>query len=430
MKETYTKQLVAYDRACAAMVNPSTGRKAGPPTDLPSLKQFLANGKIPRLKKKNNREYNTLQKCVSRVAKKLKSMRKGCTAPHGVILYFEGLDCSGKSSTGGLIEEALVQAGFDVDMRQYNRPPTEEQKHQPWMNRFELPQTAQTEPIVDGGESGNVNGTKPVGSACSGHRHIAMVWDRGPAGDFVYGSLATASDSVKHDRYREFMQFDADCMTKKILFVKLMFVSNRDSIASTLGKRLAQRKMSQDLRTWLKASYADDPGIVDIPMEGLDLIDLHIDPTDFVAFNMYERNLRTFVNFAVNTDTEVNPWIVVNTTNRLAARKQLLRLFEARLDVFLRAQQPRGGRSWCSGLLCPAAAEPEQPDTPGITMAQMMERNEKKYPKLGTVITLMGLLIVLFYYCENTTFGDNLNVFLRRYYGEDETLKDKLPSSD
>jgi polyphosphate kinase 2 (PPK2 family) len=421
MKERYEKQLIAYDAACAVMAKARTGRKAGPPTDLPSLKVFLANGKRPRKRKKNEREYNSLQKDVSRVARKLKSMmstgKKGCSAPHGVILYFEGLDCSGKSSTGGLIEQALVQAGFDVDMRQYNRPPTEEQKRQPWMNRFALPDMS---PIADGGENEEISGNKPAGGDCPGHRHSAMVWDRGPAGDFVYGALAQASTSEKNDRYREFMQFDADCMKKKILFVKLMFVTNRDSIAGTLGKRLAQRKMAQDLRTWLKASYADVPGTSDVPMEGLDMIDMHIDPTDFVAFNRYQHNLRVFMNFALNTDTDANPWLVVNTTDRLAARRQLLRVFEAQIDSFARAQQP-GSRSWCSRLLCPTGAGPEQQDTPGITMAQMVDRKINKGLSLGTVTSLMGLLILVFYYCEQTTFGDNLNILLRRFYGDEET---------
>lgn len=49
-------------------------------------------------------------------------------APKGVILYFEGLDCSGKSSTGGLVQTALEQAGYNVSMRQYNRPPTAAQR--------------------------------------------------------------------------------------------------------------------------------------------------------------------------------------------------------------------------------------------------------------------------------------------------------------
>ncbi len=80
-------------------------------------------------------QYNELQKVVSSVAKEILSLMKkekkkqgACYAPKGVILYFEGLDCSGKSSTGGLVQAALEQAGYQVGMRQYNRPPTAEQR--------------------------------------------------------------------------------------------------------------------------------------------------------------------------------------------------------------------------------------------------------------------------------------------------------------
>ena len=34
-------------------------------------------------------------------------------------------------------------------------------------------------------------------------------------------------------------------------------------------------------------------------------------------FSNYERNLRIFSNFALNTDTDENPWVVVNTGDRL-----------------------------------------------------------------------------------------------------------------
>lgn len=49
-------------------------------------------------------------------------------------------------------------------------------------------------------------------------------------------------------KYREFMAFDRECFDNNILFLKLLFVTNRDSIAATLGKRLAQKKMAKDLR--------------------------------------------------------------------------------------------------------------------------------------------------------------------------------------
>lgn len=175
MKETYDKQLLAYDKACQAMSKVNLGHRPGPPSDPTSLKLFLADGKLRRKRKKNDREYEALQKRVTQVSRRLKQMmtaKNGCVAPRGVILYFEGLDCSGKSSTGGLVQQALEQAGFDVELIQYNRPPTPEQQLRPWMDRFKVPETNLTF---------DENG-KPV--VCDDHRHKAVVWDRGPAGTF------------------------------------------------------------------------------------------------------------------------------------------------------------------------------------------------------------------------------------------------------
>lgn len=108
-------------------------------------------------------------------------------------------------------------------------------------------------------------------------------------GDFVYGNLNDLPLQTKEKRYQEFRDFDRTCREKGIIFLKLLFVTNRDSIAKTLGKRLAQKKMARDIKTWLQASGGKDESL-----EGLDAIEAHIDPTDFIAFNNYERNLRIF----------------------------------------------------------------------------------------------------------------------------------------
>lgn len=110
------------------------------------------------------------------------------------------------------------------------------------------------------------------------------------------------------------MHFDGQCRTQSVLFLKLLFVTDRDSIARTLGKRLAHKKICKDLRKWLDASSGLNGGAVS--REGLDEIDNHIDPSDFVAFNSYHDNLHKFVNFAKNTNTSddfpwFNPWLVI-----------------------------------------------------------------------------------------------------------------------
>lgn len=180
MKEMYDKQLLAYEYGCKKLPQAARlHREVCVPRDLPALKKLLDSGKRNRKRKKNKGEvswregcahrsplsrqyvyffprsvsgstlnllfsailsrgscqFNELQKVVASVAKDILGlMRKDekkervSHAPKGVILYFEGLDCSGKSSTGGLVQAALEQAGYEVGMRQYNRPPTAEQR--------------------------------------------------------------------------------------------------------------------------------------------------------------------------------------------------------------------------------------------------------------------------------------------------------------
>ncbi len=131
-------QLFVYEAACKKLPTIAKTHRTGVPRDLPTLKKFLETGKRNRKRNKNNREYNELRKVVTSVANEIKHLIKKEKrnqnpqgrnyAPKGVILYFEGLDCSGKSSTGGLVQAALEQAGYQVCIRQYNRPPTTEQR--------------------------------------------------------------------------------------------------------------------------------------------------------------------------------------------------------------------------------------------------------------------------------------------------------------
>lgn len=215
------------------------------------------------------------------------------------------------------------------------------------------------------------------------------------------------------ERFHEFMAFDREMFEKNILFCKLLFVTNRDSIASTLGKRLAQKKMAKDLRTWLQASRGGESGFGDIGFEGLDEISLHIDPTDFVAFNSYQRNLRIFTNFALNTDSDANPWLVVNTGNRFAARKQLLKSFSVQLQRF------KTKRAW---TCCPPPAPKEgRAEPPGVNEAEMLERGFTKPLPTKLIIALAGILFLIFYYCEHTRFGDTIALFIEH---KNSTLSD------
>lgn len=406
LKGMYDKQLLTYESACRAMCKPPTGRSPNPPSDLRTLKAFLAMGKRPRYLKRNMREYKKLQTGIMKVTSDLKRMLSSqwigdCTAPRGVILYFEGLDCAGKTSTGGLLDEALRGAGYDVRIRQYNRPPTTEQKLAPWMRRFEAPETSAMRATKNRGDSHN----------CAGHMHTAYVWDRGPAGDFVYNpELKELSLEERNERHREFMAFDKECFGKNILFIKVLFITNRDSIASTLGKRLAQTKMARDLRMWLKSSRGGESGHGEIGFEGLDAVEHHIDPSDFLAFNNYQTNLRIFCNFALNTDSRENPWVVVNTGDRYAARSDLLLAFRMKLDRF----KKRNVRS--VSYLTALRDEEELQATPGMNETEMLERGFRRPLPIRLVSTLAGMMVFVWYYCEHTSFGR----FSDTLFGRDE----------
>jgi hypothetical protein len=219
------------------------------------------------------------------------------------------------------------------------------------------------------------------------------------------GNLNELSPEDKKKRYEEFMAFDRECREKDILFLKLFFITNRDSIAKTLGKRLAQKKMARDLTTWLQACRSRGE-VDDVSFEGLEAISAHIDPTDFIAFNQYERNLRIFSNFVLNTDSDANPWVVVNTGDRYAARKALMSSFREHLQEF----QSRGQR--CSPCLGPKP-HVSSTNTEAVGVDEMMKRKFKSSWRHSVIawITLLALLVLA------GTYGTNTNWDRALFYG-------------
>lgn len=306
LKQRYDKELLCYDQACKFMgrkLTASDGTHIYPPTDLLTLKSFVRSGRVLKKRRKDRRRYYELNHRVNRLAQKLESMIKMGKAPSSVIIYMEGLDCVGKSSTGGWISTALEKAGYHLEHAQYNKPPTDDEKSKPWMWRF----------------------SKPSSIAPS-----SIVWDRGPAGDFVYGKLSDLPGEEKQDYYNSFESFEKECISENILFLKILFIASRDSISKTLGKRLAHKKIVRDLHTWLDANS------INHDRDGLNEIETHIDPTDFAALNKYNSNLRKFCDFALQTDTKShdNHWMVISTSRRHQGRIEIMKQFEKRLLGF------------------------------------------------------------------------------------------------
>lgn len=356
LQNRFDRELADYAHACkllgtrtlpAHKRNPQETRSPAPPTDLQSLKAFIRGGRLTFRQRRDNAKWNEIQRQVHAMGRQVAQLQRARKAPTRVILYLEGLDCAGKSSTGMLICQSLQRCGYGVVVAQHNRPPTPEQRQKPWMDRirFEYPQDLyeNEEDVPD---------------------YASVVWDRGPAGDFVYGNLHELPMELKLERYKEFRAYDYNCRVEGVLFFKCFFVTDRDSIAATLGKRLAHKKIVSDLRKWLDANS------VAHVREGLEEIEMHIDPTDFVAFNKYEENLAKFAEVARNTDYVgnvgdgdddfegySNPWLVINTSNRHSARLNMLRAFQERLDSFA-ALPSDHGRSWYGKLFALCGRQP------------------------------------------------------------------------
>ena len=329
----FDDELLCYSNACRIhgtwalpehKRSPLLTKQPAPPEDLASLKAFIRSGRQTFQQWVDDRRWREIEREVRKMAKLIAKYQKKGVAPKRVILYLEGLDCAGKSSTGMLICNALQKCGYDVNLAQHNRPPTPEQRAKPWMDRsrFEFPE--------DMFENE---------SDCPDY--ASLVWDRGPVGDFVYGNLDKLSFEQKMQHYKEFREYDYNCRNSDVLFFKCFFVTDRDKIAATLGKRLAHKKIAQDLKVWLDANS------IPHSRQGLDEIEMHIDPTDFVAFNKYEDNMHKFSTVVRNTDivghvggqTESqihyrNPWLVINTSNRHAARLSMMAHFRGKLEQY------------------------------------------------------------------------------------------------
>ena len=333
LKNRFDDELLSYSEACRIhgthslpvhKRNPMETKQPAPPTDLVSLKAFIRSGRRTFQQWVDDRRWKEVQREVGKMAKLISKYQKNGKAPSRVILYLEGLDCAGKSSTGMLICNALQKSGYDVNVAQHNRPPTAEQQAKPWMDRsrFEYP-----EDMFEYQED------------CPDY--ASLVWDRGPVGDFVYGNMNELGFAEKMKRYKEFREYDYSCRHNDVLFFKCFFVTDKDKIASTLGKRLAQKKIAQELNVWLDANSSAHA------REGLQEIMAHIDPTDFIAYNNYEENMRKFCTVVRNTDIVGhvcgqaesvihyrNPWLVINTSNRHAARLSMMQHFRGKLKEF------------------------------------------------------------------------------------------------
>lgn len=145
------------------------------------------------------------------------------------------------------------------------------------------------------------------------------------------------------------------------------------------------------MHIWLDSGSG---GGTEIHREGLDEIDFHIDPTDFVAFNSYHDNLHKFATFVRHTDVPMekkadgfeNPWVVVSTTKRHPARLALMSAFERVLDTF-----HEGVCSWFCKKSASRRMSPDDDKLVGVAERYVL-----------MTIYAFGIVILYWYYFAHT----------------------------
>ena len=80
-------------------------------------------------------------------------------------------------------------------------------------------------------------------------RNQVVFWDRGPAGNGVYG---VHSPKMLWAMHTEFNGFEARLQAKGILLLKMQIYAKREKQCKTFGKRMAREVIAEDILNKLK----------------------------------------------------------------------------------------------------------------------------------------------------------------------------------
>lgn len=289
-----------YQTEVARFVRAVKAGEAPLPDSLNELKAFLALGMPAAERAKEAAQEAELQAGLDGLSGQLTAMKAAGTAPRGVVVYVAGPDAAGKTSTGGIITQALEAAGYAGRSCSFKAPSAEE-RAQHWLKRFERGVPAEGEVVF---------------------------WDRGPAGDSVYGPADDARAKVMG---REFDAFEAELRAQGILLVKVELSADPMKQAATFGKRLARQHIAARLESALAAQGL----LTGEAQAGLAEVKGKLDTADFDAFERYDAVQARFIRF-VEASGSAEPWMVIDATQRHAARLALMEGFGAALERFAR----------------------------------------------------------------------------------------------
>ncbi len=258
------------------------------PTDLDALKSFMAAGDTKADKHKDATKDAELDALQAQVIALLADAEAKGTAPKGVIIYMAGPDGAGKTSTGGIASEPFEAAGF-APRTEVFKAPTPAERKQHWLRRF-------------------ARGFPKPGEI--------VFWDRGPAGDSVYGP---ADDLKTRTMAREFSKLQGKLEADGVLMINVELFADQGKQASTFGKRLARQAIAARIGRTLEARGE----LTDDAKDGLAAIGAKIDGDDFRAFVAYPEVQAKFARFVAATPKDT-PWLMLDATKRHDARLTLL----------------------------------------------------------------------------------------------------------
>ena len=272
------------------------------PTTFDKLKTFIDSGKSGKAQAKEEAQDAEVAAAVGELKTKLEQLAKQGRAPRAVVVYTDGPDGAGKSSTGTIVLEALAASGYTTDAVSF-KAPTAKERSQHWLQRFR-----------DRGV--------PTGQL------EARFWDRGPAGDAVYGKKTPAEVKVMA---RELRELERELAKDGVLLFKVHIYADQEKQAETFGKRLG-RQSAADV---IEAELVKRGKLTPASAAALENIRSKIDGDDLQALVNFDEHQSKFLRFS-----KAAGYTVVDATKRHAARLEIIEAFVEQLEAHAKAHKP------------------------------------------------------------------------------------------
>ncbi len=261
------------------------------PTDLAGVKALVRKGESSERRLRRADKNAELDAMKAKLTAAIERRAAAGEAPRGVVLYLAGPDAVGKTSTGKLVQEAFVDAGYRARHVHF-RAPKESERAAP-LERF----------VAGFPEDGEI-----------------VFWDRGPAGDAVYGPFEPNVVGAKVAALKE------DLADQGVLMIPVELFADPEKQARTMGKRLARNVIADRIGEQL----ARHDRLTPERSAELDAIRESLDIGDFLACANYDSVQSRFLE--VVDATPGRPWIVLDATKRHRARRSLAEQVEQRVE--------------------------------------------------------------------------------------------------